>query len=158
LCLIIDANKTADFVNEPAHEDHQPIRRWITEQGGVLALGGRLFAEQKRIAKAQRLFAEWVRAGRAFLYRSAEVDQEESDVVGSGLCKSDDPHVIALARVSGARVLFSNDRDLGADFANLALVPRPQGKIYKNVTHAHLLDNAPRCRFPDQRKRLPQRR
>lgn len=155
MCLIIDANKTADFVNIPAHEDHRPIYRWISEQGGVVALGGRLLDEQRQIGRARRLFAEWLRAGRAFVYARAEVDREESEVVGSGLCKSNDPHVIALARVSGARVLFSADQDLGADFTNLELVPRPPGKIYKNASHAHLLRDAPRCRSPHQRKRLP---
>ncbi len=158
MCLIIDANKMADFVNAPKHEDHQPIYRWIAAQGGVVALGGRLFAEQMRVERARGLFAEWLRAGRAFRYKDAEVSKEESEVVGSGLCKSDDPHVIALARVSGARVLFSADQELGADFTNLELVPRPPGKIYKNAAHAHLLRDAPRCRSPQQRKPLPQRR
>ncbi len=158
MCLIIDANKMADLVNRSAHVDHKPIYRWLAAQGGVVALGGRLLDELNKIGGARRLLVGWLRAGRAFLYDSAEVNGEESDVVGSGLCRSDDPHVIALARVSGARVLFSADQELGTDFTNLELVPRPPGRIYKNAAHAHLLRDAPRCRSPEHRKPLPQRR
>ena len=45
-------------------------------------------------------------------------------------CGSNDAHVIALALVSGARLLYSNDKDLGNDFGNKKLIKNPQGKVY----------------------------
>lgn len=156
MCLIIDANKTADFVNQPQHEDHRPIYRRI-DRGLRVALGGRLLTEQYRIEKARRYFVELLRSGRALRYVDANVDAEEAEVTRSGLCKSDDPHVIALARVSGARVLFSEDQDLGTDFGNLELVPKPRGKVYKKAEHEPLLRNPPPCRRPDRRPPPPSR-
>lgn len=43
---------------------------------------------------------------------------------------SNDPHVIALADVSGARILYSNDENLRDDFRNSVLVSSPRGKLY----------------------------
>jgi len=157
LCLIIDANKTADFVNRRRDADHQPIYRWL-ERDGRLAIGGRLLKEQYRVEKAKRYLLQLLRAGRALRCDDGEVNAEERQVGDSGLCRSDDPHVIALARVSGARVLFTGDRDLMADFGNPQLVPGPRGKIYKRAEHEHLLRNSPPCRRPDQRPPLPQQR
>ena len=60
--------------------------------------------------------------------------------------KSDDHHVIALAQLSGARLLYSNDSALHDDFGNKSLIDQPRGRIYstkesstfRNV-HRHLL-------------------
>ena len=41
---------------------------------------------------------------------------------------------LALAQVSGARLLYSNDLTLHQDFGNRDLINRPRGKIYS--THA----------------------
>ena len=57
-------------------------------------------------------------------------------------CVSDDQHIIALAQISGARLLYSHDGDLQEDFRNKELIDRPRGKVYstkktKNFTSAH---------------------
>ena len=44
--------------------------------------------------------------------------------------RSNDTHVLALARVSGARLLFTNDDDLKRDFANPDIIPGTPGQIY----------------------------
>jgi len=54
------------------------------------------------------------------------------------LCESDDPHVIALAQISGARILCSRDKNLHKDFTNSELVNDPRGRIYQNSSHAQL--------------------
>jgi hypothetical protein len=146
LCLIIDANKTADFLNKPSHPDHVPIYAWIESGRGMIPLGGQLAREILRIRNAQRYFRELLRAGRARRYPDERVDADEAAVRDTGLCVSDDPHVIALARVSGARVLFSEDRDLWDDFRNPQLVPRPVGKIYRRAEHVAILREARPCR------------
>ena len=55
----------------------------------------------------------------------------------SGDYESDDEHVIALAKVSGARLLYTNDNDLQADFTNTILIkdlPRILYPISANKT------------------------
>ena len=54
--------------------------------------------------------------------------------------KSNDLHVIALARISGARLLYSDDKKLRKDFKNKHLVNSPRGKVYSKEDHQHLLD------------------
>lgn len=49
--------------------------------------------------------------------------------------QSDDPHILALAVVSGARLLYSNDRLLQHDFKNLALINQPRGKVYSTLVN-----------------------
>ena len=43
---------------------------------------------------------------------------------------SNDFHIIALAQLAGARMLYSRDRELHQDFRNSKLVDRPRGKVY----------------------------
>ncbi|MYH42126.1 MAG: hypothetical protein F4017_01170 [Acidimicrobiaceae bacterium] len=50
-----------------------------------------------------------------------------------GSCRSDDHHVIALAQISGARLLFSNDKDLHKDFKNRQLIDQPTGTVYSTL-------------------------
>jgi hypothetical protein len=57
----------------------------------------------------------------------------------AGELKSDDPHIIALAKVSGARLLCSKDQNLHTDFGNRVFIDKPRGNIYQNQSHAKLL-------------------
>ena len=50
-----------------------------------------------------------------------------------GSCKSNDHHVIALAQISGARMLYSNDQALQQDFKNTALIDQPRGTVYSTL-------------------------
>ena len=58
--------------------------------------------------------------------------------------RSDDPHVLALARATGARLLHTGDRDLMADFKNKKFLAQPRGKVYSTAANARLLA-ATRC-------------
>ena len=83
------------------------------------------------------------------------VDDHATRLRREGACKSNDLHVLALALVSGARLLYTNDTALINDFGNPGIVARPRGKIYTtakstNVTDAHrrLLAARDLCRMP----------
>ena len=66
-----------------------------------------------------------------------------------GIYRSDDEHVLALAGVSGARLLFTNDPALEKDFKNRRIINsgKGRGRVYttrpteqrphKNVTSTH---------------------
>ena len=56
-----------------------------------------------------------------------------------GQIRSDDPHVLALARATGVRLLYTGDADLIADFKDKAFLDRPRGKIYSGAANANLL-------------------
>jgi len=87
----------------------------------------------------RRLLASLDRAGSAKQIPDSLVDSEERVVEALGVCKSDDPHVIALARAARVRLLCTLDENLQQDFRCKQLVDRPRGHIYKNSGHKHLL-------------------
>ena len=53
--------------------------------------------------------------------------------------RSDDPHVLALARVSGVRLLYRADKDLIADFKDKRFIDNPRGRVYSSAANASLL-------------------
>ena len=67
------------------------------------------------------------------------VEKETQYLIQKNACISNDCHIIALARASGARLLCSDDVKLGEDFKNKKWIDKPRGKIYKNATHNKLL-------------------
>ena len=69
-------------------------------------------------------------AGQARRVNDGEVDAATEALQRRGICRSDDEHVLALAQVSGARLLFSNDRDLQQDFRNRQIIEGTRGRIY----------------------------
>ena len=58
-----------------------------------------------------------------------------------GACQSNDLHVLALAQVSGARLLYSNDLTLHQDFGNGDLINGPRGKIYSTRAGGQIQDS-----------------
>jgi hypothetical protein len=146
MCVIVDANRASMVFGTPAHPDAKPIWAWLQNRGGVLVYGGKLAAELKRSARTGRLLAELKRASRAMEFDWRRVAAEEMSV--RPRCCSDDPHVIALARVSGARVLVSDDDAAAADFKDRRLVYQPRGKVYKRREHAKLLKHSTGCTRP----------
>ncbi|NQT39223.1 MAG: hypothetical protein HQ581_17120 [Planctomycetes bacterium] len=156
MALIIDANKVADYLNDTDDPPNRVIHDWVNNRGGKLVFGGRQLQEWYKINKARRYVRVLLQAGRAFRYATEEVDNKEAEVESTGLCRSDDPHVIALACISGVRVLYSEDKALCDDFRDTELVPQPRGKIYrrpkgksdKTAQYRRLLLQSPPCRPP----------
>jgi len=133
--MIIDANAASFVFSNPCHKDYEPIFEWIEKKGGKIVYGGKNASELYKINNARRSIINLNRAGRALLIEDRLASIEIS-VINSGYCKSDDPHVIALARRSGARFLcLKGDDDLEVDFKNLNLLPFKKGKIYKRYEH-----------------------
>ena len=71
-----------------------------------------------------------------------------------GSCISDDPHIIALAQISGARFLYSDEGNLHEDFKNRKLIGNPRGTIYSTKErdsftskHRKLLRRSGICRI-----------
>ena len=146
MCVIIDANVAAEVFAFPVHDDYAPLWKWIHHKDGRIVYGGENRRELAKLTNVrQRLKTLWD-AGLALDEDDRRVDKEENAVTKKGLCRSNDAHVIALARVSGVRVLCTNDQDLQTDFKNRDLVANPRGKIYKNANHAGVLGHNGICR------------
>lgn len=138
MCLIIDANSAASLFNQNQHPDAVPVFRWLEQGPGRLVYGGKLTDELSNNTKVGRWLLSLLRAGRATQIPSALIDVQIKAVQATGQCKSNDQHILGLARASGARLLFSRDQDLHADFTNRHLINTPRGSVYQKAGHQHL--------------------
>ena len=91
----------------------------------------------QELSRASRELLEWIKEadrgghrGRVRRVRNEEIETRQKRLERSGSLRSDDPHVIALAQVSGARLLYTKDEDLRQDFKNKEILDNPRGKIY----------------------------
>ena len=138
--IIIDANCLSEALTQQPKPDFLPVINALKAGTSTAVLGGtKLKSEYQRHADALRLFLAFERAGRARLVDDQEVDNEQQVVEAALTLKSDDPHVIALARVSGARLLVSHDLLLHQDFGDSKRIAKPRGKVYQVAAHAKLL-------------------
>jgi hypothetical protein len=143
--VIIDANLASIVFGIPPDSDFIPVLEWLTRKGGCLVYGGKLADELWRIESSRRLIRALQQAGRANLIDKSELEVEEMNLKEVNLCQSNDLHIIALARVSGARTLCSHDITLHKDFKNPKLISKPRGSIYQNARHKRLLRHTSSC-------------
>lgn len=155
MCVIIDTNLAFRIFTSAPADDFRPVFDWLhaPDKNGCLVFGGKLFKEVSNRTDSVRYLRALAQAGRAYRIPDARVDDEEQRVTCSGLCKSDDPHVVALARVSGARILCSHDQALHQDFRNSRLIAKPRGHVYQNATHTPLLQHISSCPRGNQKRR-----
>lgn len=130
MCAILDN----DVVHEVFGQDRPPageaFRKWVDSGRGQLVVGGKLREELGE----NLAFRNWLRqallGGRARSINDEEVEDRAAALKQAGVCRSNDPHIVALAQLSHARLLYSNDGDLRYDFGNKQLIDQPRGKIY----------------------------
>ena len=156
MCAIIDANVTFEVFGKKQTKAGEKFREWLDGDHGNLVVGGKNLTELARNGNFQRWFREARRlTGRVRQVGRSQIETQQEELRRSGLLRSDDEHVLALALVSGARLLYSNDGDLKRDFSNAAIIQRPRGRVYTtpgsgNFTpeHHELLDAKNLCSGP----------
>ena len=133
MCAIVDASVCGEIFGEDRNDASRYFFNWLTAGKGRLVIGGQLKAELRH-HKLDEWLKEVLRAGRAFDQPTERVEAETRALRHDGRCRSNDPHVLALARISGGRLLYTNDHRLQEDFANPGILPgQTQGKIYTTV-------------------------
>jgi hypothetical protein len=154
MCLIIDTNIAHKF--EEPHQDVQPIVRWLLgkhkKKPPRAVIGRQLREELNNAGEGIRRFLQTLgRAGRLLDIDNDVVTAEQTEVEAllerNNIRGADDPHVLALARVSGSRLLASQDSRSGlhALFKDRRFL-QPPGKVYQNASHERLLHAAPACK------------
>lgn len=150
MCAIIDNSARDEVFGSAPSQRATEFLEWLEEGHTKLVLGGRLLAELAGgdDQRGGASFRKWLRTAqlRGFAYKTdgdvdgqAEYLRTARDESGRKLCRSNDPHVLALARVSGARLLFANDRPLIQDFQNNDILRGPRGKVYPTTDHHQFL-------------------
>ena len=165
MCAIVDVNNCHKIFGDL--EQRTPAGRyffdWLEGSTGRLILGGTKFnSEIGKVGYYIGWLKTAIRTGHAHRVKDHLVDTGEQELATSNVCKSDDLHLIALARIGGARLLFSEDPDLHDDFRNPGIIANPRGKIYStrfddevSAVHRQLLEQryrsdmcAPNCPQP----------
>ena len=143
MCAIVDANVLGEVFGSDPTEAGKYFYDWLDKRGGILVTGGTKFkAEADNNAIFARDLRERINSGRARQFPDEDVDAETVIVDAMNVCESDDQHILALARVSNTRILFTNDDALQNDFRNPNIISNPRGQIYttavrKEVQQVH---------------------
>ena len=138
MCIIVDANRLGAFLADPPGEDAAPLRAWLNRGGRIVYSTGGVFAKEVGHAARERL-RTWVRRDMATLVSADRFADDEHRLRADPDLRSDDPHVLALAREAKVRLLHTGDADLTADFKNRKFIDRPRGKVYSSAANARLL-------------------
>lgn len=140
MCIIIDANCAHKFKDSNC-KDGTPVREWVVNGHGKIVIGGKLSTELNRSGLGS-LISELSRIGKCVRVEEAKLDAEARHLSNLKILESDDPHIVAAARLSGARLLFSKDENLIRDFKNRNTVlnkVKGGGRVYKTCKNKNLL-------------------
>ena len=153
MCAIIDVNIAAEVFGSNRPSAGVAFSNWLNSGRGQLVVGGKLLQELDGDHKFRTWRQQAVLAGRVALCNNDAVNEKMKKLQRENACRSDDPHVIALAQISGARLLYSNDADLQQDFKDKNLIDSPRGKVYSTRynedfqdRHRRLLGNRSLCK------------
>ena len=148
---IVDNNVAGLLFGDPKErpEAATKFREYIDNGRLKLVAGGRLVEELGESNRVKRWLAEGVNGGTARIVPKHKVDEVEQRLIQEGKFKSDDPHVLALALVAGARLLYTHDDALADDFKDPNLIRGLRGKVFRTLmseqftkSQRNLLDNA----------------
>ena len=154
MCAIVDANVISEVFGSNLPPAGEKFFDWLNKGSGLLIVGGKLLEElEQGSADFRRWGKEAQLAGKMRIVNESEVDARTEQIQSEGSIRSDDPHVIALAQVSRARLLYSNDGNLQQDFKTKKLIDDPRGKVYSTSgdgsfqrSHDRLLKDKNLCR------------
>ena len=152
MCAILDNDRISEVFGSKRTPAGVAFRDWLDSGRGRLVLGGRLRKELVDNYEFRNWLREALLGGRAKSLNDDEVERRTVRLKSEGVCKSDDPHTVALAQLSNARLLYTNDVDLMHDFRNGQLVKQPRGKVYSTKiskefkrAHKQLLNQKKLC-------------
>lgn len=136
MCAIVDINVVHQSRGKDRTEAGKFFFDWLLNDG-ILVVGGSKFeSEIKNDSRFLRLVNERRQIGKVRQgIDKDEVDVEHNRLIRRNICDSDDQHILALARVSDTRILFTNDDALQNDFRNPSIINRPRGQIYTTAVH-----------------------
>lgn len=141
MCAVVDKSVFGELWDRGGKPTGQGFRK-IVESGRLpLSFGGTKIKHEVAPpipGKSSRMLV-WIQqlqsAGRLIRVPDHEVDKRAHELASgvataSSQIRSNDHHVIALAQVSGARLLYTNDKRLTHDFGDLQIINSPRGRVY----------------------------
>lgn len=134
MCAILDTNAAIQIFSAGAPEAAVQFRKYVDKGRLQLVFGGTSYrSEVRRNHGVLRFFQVGIQAGRIRQIDDRQVNTQAQMLRRGYSVESDDEHIVALAQVSGARLLYTNDRRLQGDFKNRRLINGPPGRIYSTL-------------------------
>ncbi len=131
MCAILDANVAHKVFGPNPPAAGKAFFDWLNSGNGRLVVGGKLLRELDGAGVPRKWLQRAVQLGRVRNFDDREIDNKTEEL--APICRSNDPHVIALAQISGARLLYSDDGRLHGDFKDSGLIDNPQGAVYSTM-------------------------
>src|SRR5262245_52281637 len=131
MCIIVDINVASRILLRDDDPEFAALHKALVKGEGhrvVMVYGGDLTEEYRLNRAVVAMVVTLDQQGRARQMSETQMRVKTAEIKRQGQLRSDDPHIIALALVSGARILCSDDGDLRSDFRDKAVVSRPRGK------------------------------
>lgn len=133
MCAILDANVAHKVFGKDRPEAGEKFFEWLHSGSGSLVVGGKLLRELAGSGNVRDWLSEATKAGWIRRVCDQKIDEKMKRLMNEGSCKSNDQHVIALAQIGGARLLYSDDGTLHKDFKNPDLIDDPRGVVYSTA-------------------------
>ena len=146
MCAILDRNKFGGFLKPD--KAGEIFRDWVGSGGGRIVyladdkprrlpdeIAGamrRLLKEYADSPRVMRMLDQYRRAGRTRRVKLSEVAREYP---ATAKIRSNDRHILAMARASGARLLYTGDGALARHFRNPEIINNPEGVVYSRAAH-----------------------
>ena len=157
MCAILDNNVVHQVFGSKRPEAGEKFFEWLNSERGRLVVGGQLRQELDGNNEFSRWLQQALLAGQAAECDEGKVKDKTKELKNAGACRSNDAHIVALAQVSGARLLFTNDAALKEDFADKKLIDNPRGKVYTTLRKkrsGRRDETVPMENFQESHKRL----
>lgn len=130
MCAILDTSARDEVFGDNRTPAGEQFFDWLERPRARLVLGGKLTEELTTSNSFEKWAETAIQDGRVRRFSDDDVVAETKALARGSKGKSNDRHVIALARISKARILYTRDADLTNDFKNRNLVSAPRGRVY----------------------------
>ena len=145
MCIVADPPTLVPMfkVTDPEHLAFAPVRNWVVDGPGKFVIGGTKYkTELMAVASIIAFLKELEKRGKIIRKSDSDVDAEESAVKLIEPTKDfDDPHLVALVRLTGCKLICIRDprshRFLRA--AKLYRATRDRPRLYTRAKNASLL-------------------
>lgn len=148
MCIVIDMNTIPKVFdkNNLFHSEFEPVYNWIFNDIGKFVMGGTTFYEELSKMNSYLRLVNILRDKKKVIkVQDVIVDNEENKIkefLNDEKC--DDPHILALLKISQCKLLCSNDDRMFPYIKKVYSKNRP--KIYYSKKNINLLTirNIPR--------------
>lgn len=144
MCILVDTCVIGAVFNphDTTHEDFKPVQDWIYNGPGKLLYGGTHYKNEMR--PFLKIFQELTKARKTISLNDQCVDEEEKKVQSLESDPDfDDPHLIAILRVSKALLVCTKDKRAIKFLKKKELYLKKQSrpKLYLSKKNQNLLNS-----------------